>query len=278
VKSLAEIMRSQKRFEVLGGRTLAENAAHWQAQWAKGLGNVWPSGPGGPPRQLPPDEELNLPLHLARCGVPDRAASVVVAGADMDERYLSTVLAVREWMEKGGGFLLLHGVSGAGKSVAAATIFLAARETLAWPGGGVTRYESSACAFMAVSDLSRDSYFDADARALLDHLKRVRLLVLDDLGAELLTPGYLATLDELVRVRFEDPRARTVLTSNVSASRPRGPDGKPLLDATGQPKVSPFEERYGARIARRIRESGKVVACEARSTLASGAGAKGWTP
>lgn len=253
MKSIGEIMRSQKRFEVLSGRTLAENARHWEGQWAKGLGVVWPHGPGGPPRAAVVADECDLPMHLARCGVPDHMAQIIVAGPEMN----ATVLVVREWMEKGGSFLLLHGQSGAGKSLAAATIFLAARETLRWEAGGLTRYDSGACAFMAVSDLSRESYFDADARALVDHLKRVQLLVLDDLGAELLTAGYLATLDELVRVRFEDRRTRTVLTSNVSAARDKKTPERP----------SPFEERYGARIARRIRDSGTVVACHGRQSL-----------
>lgn len=254
MKSLKEIMRSQKRFEMLGGRTLEENAAYWKARHAAGTGIVWPNGPGGPAPDLPPADELDVPTHLARCGVPDHMAQIIIAGPEMN----ATVLAVRDWMEKGRGFLLLHGVSGAGKSLAAATIFLAARETIGWTenGGrrGVVRYDSTACAFMPVVDLSRDSYFDMDARDLVHLLKRRRLLVLDDLGAEMLSPGYLATLDDIIRVRAEDPRARTVLTSNVTAKRdPKAPE-----------RVSPFEERYGARIARRIRDSGQVVACEAR--------------
>jgi len=259
MKSLAEIMRSQRRFEMLGGRTLAENAEHWRQRHAAGTGVVWPNGPGGAGRDLPPADELDLPLHLARCGVPDRAAGILVAGADVDPDFRGTVLAVREWMERGGSFLLLHGVSGGGKSVAAATVFLAARETLGWTenGGrrGVTRYDSTACAFMPVTDLSRESYFDNDARDLISLLKKRRLLVLDDMGAEMMSAGYLATLDDIIRVRAEDPRARTVLTSNVSAKRdPKAPE-----------KVSLFEERYGARIARRIRDSGAVVACEGKS-------------
>lgn len=255
MKSIGEIMRSQNRFEVLGGRTLAENAAHWAQQHAAGKGLVWPNGPGGPARDMPPADELDLPTHLGRCGVPDNMASIIVAGAEPN----ATVLAVREWMERGGSFLLLHGASGVGKSLAAATIFLAARETLGWTenGGrrGVTRYDSASCAFMPVTDLSRESYFDTDARDLVSLLKRRRLLVLDDLGAEMLWPGYLATLDDIVRARAEDPRARTVLTSNITAKRdPKAPD-RPSL----------FEERYGARVARRIRDSGTVVACEGRT-------------
>lgn len=260
MKSLGEIMRSQKRFEMLGGRTPAENAAYWAQRHVAGTGVVWPTGPGGAGRDLPPFDELDLPTHLARCGVPDHMAAIIVAGAEVN----ATVLAVREWMERGGGFLLLHGVSGVGKSLAAATIFLAARETLGWTenGGarGVTRYDSTACAFMPVTDLSRESYFDADARDLVTLLKRRRLLVLDDLGAEMMSAGYLATLDDVIRARAEDPRARTVLTSNVSAKR----------DSKAPEKVSLFEERYGARIARRIRDSGAVVACEGKSMRGGG--------
>ena len=85
------------------------------------------------------------------------------------------------------------------------------------------------------------------------HLGKVTCLVLDDLGAEMMSESWRATLDSLLAERFGRTRCRTLITTNVSARRPPDNPSSP----------SPFEERYGARIARRIRESGSVVSVEA---------------
>lgn len=231
---------------------MAENASFWAERWKNGLGDVWPNGPGsqakcGDVEVI--DKCTDLGAHMDRCAVPPNLASVIVGGLQRT----AAVEAVEKWMESGASLLLLHGPTGSGKSLAAATCFLAARETLRWTGGGETRWDSYGCGFAAACDVARQSYFDAAGRDLVDHLKRVTLLVLDDVGAEQVSAPWLATLDEVINARFGDRRKRTVLTTNLSAKRP------------GVGQVSPFEERYGARVARRIRESGAVVFVEARA-------------
>lgn len=244
MKSLRDLDFAHRRHAFLGGLTLAECAEKYREQQAAAAAE-------NPPPPPAPIDELDLPLHLARCGVPDHMASVLVGGAEDT----GPVRAVREWMETTAGFLVLHGPSGAGKSLAAATIFLAARDDIRLADGTIIkRYDSRDCAFVEASMLSRDSYFSPEAREFVALCKKRRLLVLDDLGAEVASGPYLSTLDEIITARFEDRRLRTALTSNVSAQRP------------SLEKPSPFEERYGARIARRIRESGKVVAVEPRKT------------
>lgn len=243
MKSLKDLDFAHRRHACLGGLTLAE-CAEKQRKKQEALAAE------SPPPPPAPIDELDLPLHLARSGVPDHMASVLAGGPDDG----GPVRAVREWMETTAGFLVLHGPSGAGKSVAAATIFFAARDDLRLADGTIIqRYDSRDCAFVEASMLSRESYYGQEVRGLIDTCKKRRLLVLDDLGAEVVSGPYLSTLDEIVTARFEDRRLRTVLTSNVSAARP------------AREQVSPFEERYGGRIARRIRENGKVVACEPRA-------------
>jgi DNA replication protein DnaC len=126
------------------------------------------------------------------------------------------------------------------------------RRVLRWQDGGYEEWDSAQCAFESAHDLSRVGYFDADGATYFRHLGKVALLVLDDLGAEMLSESWVATLDGLLAERFGRTGCRTVLTTNVSAKRE-------THNAT-----SAFEQRYGARIARRIRESGNVVAVEGR--------------
>lgn len=240
MKSAKELMQSNRRFVVLGGRSLAENAAYWAE---RNNSNVI---------ALPTYEKLperyDFREHLGRCAVPSRLVDVIASGAEETP----VVQATRKWLDSDASFLLLHGETGGGKSLAAALVFERARDTVRWVGGEMQRWNSGDCYFIAASELSRGSYFDDDSRRLIRHLKRVRFLVLDELGAELASAPYLSTLDEVMTERFGDARRRTVLTSNVSARRP------------ANDKPSPFEERYGSRIARRIRESGTVVAVERR--------------
>lgn len=249
--SLREIMASHKRSDALGGRTPEENAAYWRERWAAGTGVVWPDGPRKARAHEIVPEAYDVREHLGRCAVPSRLVDVIAAGPEQT----AVVQATRTWLEGDKSLLLLHGETGGGKSLAAATVFLAARETFHWDGGEVPIWDSAGCMFLAASALSRGSYFDDEGKALVAHAKKVRLLVLDELGAELISAPYMSTFDEILTERFGDRRKRTVLTSNISARRAKEQPTKP----------SPFEERYGARVARRIRESGTVVAVEPRT-------------
>ena len=249
---------------ILGGRTLKENHEWWLDRERRGANSGGPNWVPPPPRaDEPPPETDNeaeaLKWHLERCGVPDRIAAVLQAGPSETH----AVQAVRQWWGLGRGFMLLHGDTGGGKTVAACSAFLRMRRTVRWRGGEYADWDSADCAFITAGELSRLGYFSDDAKALLEHVGKVTCLVLDDLGAELASESWQATLLDIVAERHGRTRCRTLLTSNVSARRPEA--GKP----------SPFEARYGARIARRIRDSGSVVAVEADRSDEPRGGASG---
>jgi len=248
MRRLSEIA-STARFAILDGRTMRENHEWHLARRAAGT-NI--GGPNyRPPPPLPaveppgdPGGELELlRLHLARAGVPERAAQVLEAPRDT-----SAMVAVRAWASLPASFMLLHGDSGAGKTIAACGAFLSVKRTIRWTGGQRTEWHSEACAFQPAAEVAQLGYYSDDAHELLDYLGRVRWLVLDDLGTELKSESWRAELDALVAERHGRLGCKTILTTNLSCKPP----------AVGKP--SPFEERYGARIARRIRESGNVVA------------------
>lgn len=253
MKRVGELMgSSNQRFPILGGRTLAENYEWWLdrcrrdaniggANWVRPPDVVEP----GPPERGDEDEQLRR--HLERCGVPDRIGLILMG--KLDETH--PVQTVRQWWGLGTSFILIHGATGRGKSVAAASALLRMKRTVRWDGGERTSWDSSECAFETANELAGYGYFSEEGHQLLDHLGKVTCLVLDDLGAEMMSESWRATLDALLSERFGRTRCRTILTTNMSARRP-------TKDAP-----SPFEERYGARIARRIRESGTVVAVEA---------------
>lgn len=250
MRSIRELC-SNRRFDILGGRTMAENFEWWLDRERRGANTGGPNYVRPPPHHEEPPEEGaeadKLHVHLERCGVPERVAKVLEAGPHPTR----ALQAVRQWWGVGGSFMLLHGESGGGKSVAAASAFLRMRRVTRWQGGSHEDWDSAECAFETADELARFGYFGEEGHQLLKHLGKVTLLVLDDLGVEMASESWRATLDALLAERFGRTRCRTILTTNVSAARP------------GKDKPSPFEERYGARIARRIRESGSVVAVEA---------------
>lgn len=157
-------------------------------------------------------------MALERAGVPERVRTEWRLGL----RETVAVKAAREHADGIKTFLLLLGSPGAGKTIAAAAALVR---------GGV---------FRRAVELSRLSSFDReDQRTFLDAC-RVRLLVLDDLGSEMLHDGWRPMLDELIDIRYGD-RLKTIITSNLDTQT--------------------FKARYGERIADRIRHDGDVVLC-----------------
>lgn len=171
-------------------------------------------------------------VALYRAGVPQRVVDVIVDG---DVRATPAAVAVRDWLTGGKAFLVLTGGTGAGKSVAAC---------LALESGGIFE--------RAVSAARLGLYGDDDVKRMRS-LRRTRVLVLDDLGAEFSGDVWRAQFDELVDERY-GARHRTIITTNLS------PDA--------------VRERYGARVADRIRHDGTVVACGAESLRAPGGGGR----
>lgn len=159
---------------------------------------------------------------LERSGVGQR--SLEAAANPQPSEALSVV---QRWLPDASlTWLVLCGDKGTGKSVAATW---AVREAIR--SGGTA-------AFLRASELAKLSGFDAGA-AELEHLKRVHLLVLDDVGTELLTDHARAQLHELADHRHEN-YARTILTSNL---RWKGA----------------LETRLGERIADRVAQAGRIV-------------------
>lgn len=113
--------------------------------------------------------------------------------------------------------LVLAGAPGAGKTVAACWAFRAA--------DGI---------FLRAAKLARWDRYDMDA---MDSLLETNLLVIDDLGSEFLDGkgNFMAIFDEVIADRSENLR-RTIMTANMTADV--------------------FRERYGERVADRIRKYG----------------------
>jgi DNA replication protein DnaC len=170
--------------------------------------------------------------RLAGCGIGERSLEAAVNAQPTE-----ALGVVRRWLpEHSLTWLCLCGAKGTGKSVAATW---AVREVIR--GGGTA-------AFRRTSELAKLSAFDAGA-AELEHLKRVHLLVLDDLGTELLTGHARAQFDELLDHRHEH-YARTVLTSNLAWQAPGG-----------------MAERLGERVVDRIAQAGRVVQLSSANSL-----------
>lgn len=161
---------------------------------------------------------------LERSGVGERA---LAAAAEPKET--EALRAVRRWLgDASRTWLVLCGAKGTGKSVAATWAVRHAITT------------GSTAAFRRASQLAKLSGFEAGAMEL-EHLKRVDLLVLDDVGTETLTDWARSQLHELADTRHE-AYGRTVLTSNLRWSGDSG-----------------LEARLGERIADRIAQAGMVV-------------------
>lgn len=122
--------------------------------------------------------------------------------------------------------LLIMGGVGCGKSTAAGNH--AFRQALL--GGSLPRW-------VRAVEASRLSGFGADALARFDAWRECSLLVIDDMGTEMLTPTWQQALDDILDYRYQHS-LRTVLPTNLTAVE--------------------FKARYGARISDRIREEGMI--------------------
>ncbi len=135
------------------------------------------------------------------------------------------------------GIVVISGPPGIGKTVAAT--WLAARRREPWQ-------------FVRASALLAASRYDRAAR---DRLYSTALVV-DDIGAEYADPkgSFAADLDELLDVFYGSMRPLVITTNILSVAK--GPDGK---------TVYPFVERYGERIADRLRECGRWISLTGES-------------
>lgn len=154
--------------------------------------------------------------------------------------------AVREWgkLDNSWCLLLLGGV-GCGKSTATGAWlidFVRARMQK-WVGDRV-RGESVKPVWVRAVEASRHSGFGIDTEKRLALWRSTWLLVIDDMGTELMTPTWQQVLDDVLDYRYQQ-QALTILPSNLSADE--------------------FKARYGARITDRIRHDGTVRTLDAKS-------------
>lgn len=148
--------------------------------------------------------------------------------------------AVADWRASGKLFLVLGGPPGSGKTLAAARVLLeGGQEQVTCQSYDAPQWRTAWAKFARAADLTRRSFYDKQDRVYLDRLANTKWLVLDDLGAEMMTDPWRQTLLELVDKRMA-AGCRTVITTNL--------DGKA------------FAERYDVRVMRRLKEFGQFAA------------------
>lgn len=161
--------------------------------------------------------------------VVPRVRAAVEAGLDETE----ATKALNDWDARPALWccLIIGGV-GAGKSTAAGAHVIAV---------GVREAEcgeySRRPVWVRAVEAARLSGFGDDAAERFAAWRRAPLLVLDDLGTEMLTPVWQQTLDDVLDHRYQHS-LRTIITTNL--------------------KADDFKARYGERIADRIRQDGMV--------------------
>ena len=151
-----------------------------------------------------------------------RIRALVLKGLDNTEAHD----VVRDWARAPSWCLLLLGGVGCGKSTAAGDY--AYRQGLDWQPLPI---------WARAVEASRMSAFGDTAEARFEAWRTCKLLVLDDLGTELVTPTWQQALDDVLDYRYQHS-ARTILPTNLSSEE--------------------FKKRYGERISDRIREGGTV--------------------
>lgn len=182
---------------------------------------------------------------LRRMGVPQRTIDLLDGLQDC-----AALQHAKAWHTSGATFLLLLGVPGTGKTTAAGWVL-----SQLWASYGdppIRHFLASNGRMVVADDLARLSYFGPEAAKTRLRLERVPVLVVDELGAEQRTDGWVATLNALVNERYGSKR-RTVLVSNLSTQE--------------------FGERYGRRVLDRIAEDGRGVVLTPADRMRKGGGA-----
>lgn len=207
-----------------------------------------------------------LEAFLDRVGVGERTAESVMGSLGETQ----AITAAREWTKtEDAGALLLLGTKGTGKTVAAAWA-MTQRASVPFRRcfcdscqGGAQRAEDDCLVSVGHPARVRET-FPNDRRALFvkaghlasavhrgdealwDKAATVAVLVIDDLGREYADQHgrWISELDLLIDDRHE-AKLRTIITSNLNGAE--------------------FKERYGERIADRIRQDGRIVVCAGES-------------
>lgn len=193
-------------------------------------------------------EDARVHIHLKKCGVPEGLALATAAGKVHEGTEYPAVEVMRQWTTKDGAvFLLLAGGTGSGKTTAAVeTLRLARSPFYGYDSNGTVfaswQYDSRKGLFVSATTLEEHAPWTDDGEELWKRVKKVPLLVVDDLGAESQNEKgpFLSAFQELVRHRHAE-ELRMVITTNVDGTT--------------------FKKRYGSRILDRITEKGVVHNC-----------------
>lgn len=173
----------------------------------------------------------HMAVKLERSGIGDRSLA-----AAQNAQETEALAVVRRWMpDHALTWLVLCGDKGVGKSVAATWALVEVMRG----GGTAARIDATRLATL--------SQFDAGA-AELAWLKRVDMLLVDDIGTELLNDFARTRMHELFEERHETYR-RTIITSNL-----------PWYAATKDGVTLPgLAARLGERLVDRIAQAGRAV-------------------
>jgi DNA replication protein DnaC len=203
----------------------SEKAAHEARQWAR-MGEA-----------------------LEDCGLQAGEVAALRRGLSGDWEALREV---RAWLKGPEAHLLLLGAPGTGKTLAGAEAVASCRFWYMHPDWGRTWAWPEAlgdCGLYVLSgDVATLSYYGKDTETWRRKLCGCRLLVVDELGTEVMSAGWQSLLDTIFNQRHRAQR-KTLLLSNLDAAD--------------------FKARYGARLARRVREEGRAVSLGA-VTLSGG--------
>lgn len=145
--------------------------------------------------------------------------------------------AVAEWFGGDKTFLLLCGPPGVGKSVAAT-------EALWLHLQSKTSFIKERVDYVRAVDLAQWQLFATASAEKIERLKRLELLVIDNLGSEVTTDVFRQTLFNIIDARYGD-NLKTVLTTN-------------LAPTSQDTKKESFASLYGPRIAHRVKAAGDV--------------------
>ncbi len=145
--------------------------------------------------------------------------------------------------------LLFQGGTGLGKTFLSACIARVVAE-----GGHSVAYDSmpSALTFFETQKFSRDSSEVDDAGATVRHYLNCDLMILDDLGTEMVTTFSVSALYQLINTRLINGK-QTIISTNLSNSEIARKYGQPISSRlTGEYAAMPFVGR-DIRLIRRER-------------------------
>ena len=161
--------------------------------------------------------------------VPRIKALVAAGGLDKTK----AVDAITDWSRANSWCLLLLGGVGSGKSTAAAEYAVE-----------FAVHCDAKPLWVRAVEASRMSAFGEQAEARFSAWRRAALLIIDDLGTEMMTATWQQALDDVMDFRYQHALP-TILPSNLTAEE--------------------FKARYGERISDRIRHDGTVRSIDTKS-------------